>query len=113
MNDSKKRIEYISRLRFNLEMEMSLLFSDIQSDLSELLMFDESIVINENSDHDSQHYITTIFGIAKDEIISAVGDVTHLTFDEIDKNDLTETMFDYITFQDKIYLLETIIDNLK
>lgn len=109
----QEQIESINIQQYNLEKEVNLLFDEIQSSLTESLVFEEPIVVKENSDFSDQTYTTTIFSLTKDELLGCSDDVTHLTFDEIDKRDITEPIFDCITLQDKIYLLQHIIFNLK
>jgi hypothetical protein len=105
-------------LNINLQHNMLIrtvdtLFDDIKSNLTKTVMFEEPVMVMESNDFDNQYYPTTIFGIEKSGLIGTCGDVTHLAFEEVDERDLTESIFDYITLQDKIYLLEHIIDNLK
>lgn len=109
----QEQIENINIQQYNLEREVNLLFDEIQANLTETVMFEEPIIVKENSDFSAQTYTTTIFGLTKDELLSVADDLTHLTFAEIDEKDLTESVFDYIILEDKIYLLEHIIDNLK
>lgn len=106
------QIESINIQQYNLKREVNLLFDEIQANLTETVMFDCPIVVNEVSNFDGQTYNTKIFGITKEGLLSIPDDYSNTSFDEVNEQDLTEVVFDNIYFSDKIYLLEHIIDNL-
>ncbi len=109
----QEQIENINNQNNMLIRTVDTLFDDIKSNLTKVVIFDEPVTVMESGEFDNQYYAITIFGIEKSGLIGTYDDVTHLTLDDINEQDITVPKFDYTTLQDKIYLLQHIIFNLK